>query len=155
MARIISEDSSVVWQWGRFVVLGILMGILYFLLVQMLEKYVVGPISCGGGSAVNCAQSYSVSGGIASILVAVGALFASIKLFVPRPLLVVVAATVLTFGLYGWVQGLFWLEALGWSALIYAVAFSLFCAIFQFRNVIVSIIVTVAILVAERIVLAL
>lgn len=155
MARILTDTDSIPWQWIRFAALGVVLGILYFVLSVMLERYVVGPVACGSGDPVRCLESTGVAGGIASIIVAVVGLFGAIRFYVPRPLLVVVGATIMTVGLSTWVNELFWLEALGWSALVYLLAYLLFVGIFQFRNLIASISVSIVIIVAERITLTL
>lgn len=155
MARILSDNNSVVLIWVRFVVLGIALGIFYFLLAAMLDKYVVSPAACSGGDPTRCVNSFAISSGISSVLTAVAGLFASIRFQAPRPLLLMIAVTVLTFGLGTWTSGMFWLEALGWSGLVYMLAFVLFTGIFQFRSLVASMIVTVVILVAGRIALTL
>ncbi len=156
MAKILSATETTLMVWGRVAGLGALFGIVLWLVSMALSQFVIEPLTCGiGGGAGQCSQALAVSSNVASVLMGAGAIFAGIWLRIARPLFVAISATLMLWQLASWVSGLFWLEALGWSALVGALAYLLFGWINRTQSIAVTIIVTVVIIVAEHVVLAL
>jgi len=49
-----------------------------------------------------------------------------VRLLIAQPLLIAVAALICLWSLASWTAGMFWLESLAWSALLYGLVYSLF-----------------------------
>lgn len=156
MARTILLSDSRVKITGRFALIGAALGVVLWLATLLLVNYVVQPLTCGiGGGAGQCSQALSIASGIAGVLVAAGAVVVSIRRRISRPVFVAVSATLFLWGLPIWVDGLYWLEALAWSALVGILAYLLFGWINRTQSIAVTIIATVVIIIAEHIALAL
>ena len=156
MAKIILLGDTRVRVAARLIALGAVFGIVLWLVTLALNNFVVEPITCGiSGGTGQCSQALSVAGGIAGVFVAAAAIFAGIWWRISRPIFVAVSATLLLWGLPLWVDGLFWLEALAWSALVGILAYLLFGWINRTQSIAVTLIVTIVIIIAEHIALAL
>ena len=156
MARLLPNVETAIEVWGRIAGLGVLFGAVLWLLSLGISQFVVEPLTCGitGGSS-QCIQALDVAGGIADILVVAGALFAGIWLRVARPTFVAISAGLMLWGLASWLSGLYWLEALGWSVLVGALVYLLFGWLNRRQSIALTLILTIVIIIAERIVLAL
>jgi len=156
MAQIFAANPSALRTTVTYIVIGAAVGAIYFLIYLLLQRYVVTPLSCGiSSSASQCARADVVAGGIATILAAVGGVAAGIRLTLARPLIVAVAVGVLTWGLATWTGGLHWLESAIWTIVLYILGYVLFGWINRYPAIIPVVIVTVVILVVERILLSL
>jgi hypothetical protein len=100
-------------------------------------------------------QAIDVAGGIATVLVAVAAIFVGLWWRLARPAFVAIAAALMLWGLASWLTGLFWVEAVVWSALVGALVYLLFSWLNRTQSIALTIILTALIVIAERIVLAL
>jgi hypothetical protein len=156
MAKILPNAETAIEVWGRIAGFGALFGIVLWLLSLGIAHFIVEPLTCGiGGGASQCSQAIDVAGGIATVLVAVAAIFVGLWWRLARPAFVAIAAALMLWGLASWLTGLFWVEAVVWSALVGALVYLLFSWLNRTQSIALTIILTAFIVIAERIVLAL
>lgn len=156
MARTLSEPDSPLRILLVFFGIGAALGLAHFLIGLMLSRYVIDPLVCGvAASAADCAASLAITDSITTILVAVGGLILAVRYGVARPLLVAATAGLFMWGLMTWTDGLPWIESLAWAMVLYAFAYALFGWINRYPIIGYAIVVSLVIVIAERIVLAL
>jgi len=125
-------DHAPVYTWWTVALLGVGLGIIYWLLAAFLQYVVLSPQLCGPVEGTACSSVGTLAGSISAIIVAVAGLFATIKIHTFRPLIVVVAVAITLWGLYDWTAGLFWLEGLLWCALLYGLGYLLYSLVTKF-----------------------
>jgi len=160
MAKVIIEDQTVLnraWvTWGRTIVLGAVVGLTYWLLTTLIGQYIIEPITCRQvTNAAACTNATALSGNIAAVLVAVLAIVGMVRLNIARPIIVAVASAALLWDLGAWTVGLFWLEAIAWSVLLYALVFALFGWITRYATLITSLVISLLFVIIIRIALVL
>lgn len=135
----------------RVAILGLGLGIGVWLLALLFNRFLIEPIFCANqASGGICADTEDVAGNIALILGAIGGVLGLVRLGVYRPMLVAIAVAISLWGLGGWLGGLVWYEALGWTALIYMVAYAAFAWLVRPRNFFVVLIMLLVLIVAAR-----
>jgi hypothetical protein len=156
MAKVIETDiesraigaSYSLWQ---IALVGVALGALYWCLTALIEHYIIDPIFCRSiSNALTCLNSTSISGDIATILVAAVGITVILRLYMARPLIIAVAVGASLWGLAMWTDGLVWGEAIGWSMLLYGLAYILFSWVARYARVIPALVVTILIIVAVR-----
>lgn len=160
MAQVIITDQQAnaesLAMWVRTIVLGALLGILFWLLSTLIGHYVIEPLYCRQAlNATLCTNSTEISGNIAAVLVAVAGVIAMVRIGAARPIVIAVATAALLWDLAAWTQGLFWLEAIAWGVLLYGLTFALFAWITRYASLLVTLIITVLIVIIIRIALVL
>lgn len=160
MAQVIITDQQVVstgWAaWGRTIAFGAITGIIFWLLTIIIGRYVVEPLVCRQViDATMCTNATSLAGNISAILAATLSVVVMVRAGIARPIIVVVATAALLWNLAAWTDGLFWLEALVWSAILYAAAFALFGWITRYVTLWVTLILSFLIVAIIRIALVL
>lgn len=156
MAQVIVEEPvalSKLWlTWRRTIVAGLIAGILFWVIATLLQNYVVVPLACRDiASASVCMTPAHTAGNLATIIIAIAATFALIKLNAARPIVIALASAAVLWNAFAWVDGLFWLEALAWSAVLYAVTYSLFSWIARYATAWLAVLLSVAIVLLIRI----
>lgn len=142
--------------WVRTIVLGAAIGLVFWILTVLIGRYVIEPLACGQVvNAALCADPKPLAGNIAAILVAVLGVIAMVRIGAARPIIVAVATAAILWQLGAWMSGLFWLEAIAWSVIIYALAYALFAWITRHALLWVTIVVSLVIVIFIRILLAL
>lgn len=160
MAQIIITDQQAVTEsyamWVRTVVLGAITGIVFWLLTILIARYIVDPIACGRlMNATLCVDSTPFAGNIAAILAAVVGVIAMVRIGAARPIVIAVASAALLWDLAAWTDGLFWLEAVAWSVMLYAAVYALFAWITRYANLWITVAISVLIVLIIRIALVL
>lgn len=160
MAQVIITDeqqnAESMRTWARTAVLGALAGLLFWLIALLLGHYVIEPLTCGQNmNAAVCSNATPLAGNIAAVLVAVAGIVAMVRLRAARPIVIAAASAALLWDLAFWTQGLFWLEAIGWSVLVYALSYALFAWITRYASVWVTIVLSLLLVVIIRIALVL
>lgn len=161
MAEVIQEERypqaiSTSFSWWQIALTGAAIGALYFLLTSLIGRFFIDPLYCKTAvEAAACANSVSISGNIASILVATVGLGVLVSLRVFRPIIVVGATAILLWGLSAWTVGLGWGEIVAWSALVYALAYVLFSWICRYSRTVSVVVVSLLVSVVARIVTSL
>lgn len=118
----------------RVVIVGACAGILLWVLGIVLDHYVVTPLLCRDGvDAALCVSAPDYAWYGAAIIAAAAALLALVRLFVFRPLLVVLGAVVATWRLWALVAPLPSLAQVAVLALLFALIYGLFSWIARVR----------------------
>jgi len=157
MAKIIKSevesqplDSS--YGLGRNISIGIFLGFFYWVLTIVIARYVIKPIFCSSESGVlTCLDSISIAGNIATILVMVIGIVMMVKMRMPRPLIIAVAAGAALWGLSSWTIGLSAVEIIFWNIVTYTLAYLLFSWISQYKKITPVIIITFIVILMVRI----
>jgi hypothetical protein len=160
MAQVIIEDREVVartWMmWGRTIILGALMGLIFWLVTVLVGRYAVEPLVCRQVvDAAMCTNATSLAGNISAVLVAALAIIAMVRIGVARPIIIAAATAAVLWNLSTWTMGLFWVEAIIWSVLLYALSYALFAWITRYVTLWVTIVISLVIVVIIRIAAAL
>lgn len=160
MARVITNEQSVVvepwWGKGYPAYIGVVAGLTWWVLTIIIRQYVVEPLACRDISSVaTCLNAFDISGNITAVLVAAIALFVLIRFLQPRPIIIVIASLIVLWGLAGMVNGLAWYWALGWSVVLYGLAYSLFAMIARIPLLWAAITASALIVLVTRVLLAL
>jgi len=160
MAQVIITDQQAVAEsyamWVRTIILGAVTGLIFWLLTIIVARYVIDPLACGRAfNAALCVDSTPLAGNIAAILAAVVSVIAMVRIGAARPIVIAVATAALLWDLGAWTDGLFWLEAVAWSVILYAAVFALFAWITRYANLLITIILSVLIVLIIRIALVL
>jgi len=160
MAQVIITDQEVVaesWaMWVRTVVLGAIIGLVFWVVSVLLARYVIEPLVCRQVvDAAMCTNATPIAGMITTVLVAVAGIVAMVRMGIARPIIVAVATAALLWDLSAWTQGLFWLEAVSWSIILYGLTFALFAWITRYASLLMTIILSVLVVLVIRIALVL
>ena len=155
MARVVEETYTVnhtLLAWVRLIGFGALVGVAYWLVALLIGRYIIEPLACRDlTSAAICLAPEELAGKVSAVLVATAAIFGMIRLRVVRPIIVAVASAALLWELSVILSGLFWLETLAWSVLLYAISYALFGWIARAWSALIAIIVAVVVVVVIRI----
>jgi hypothetical protein len=160
MAKVIITDQQVIIEsgamWARTIALGAAVGLIFWILAVLIGRYVVEPIACGATlNAEICLDTKPLSGMIAAVLAAAIGVIAMVRIGAARPIVVAVAAAAILWPLGGWASGLFWLETLGWSVLLYALTYALFAWITRHDRLWLTIVVSLGLVIVVRLIAAL
>lgn len=160
MAKVVITDKQVIshsWAvWIQTLIIGAVTGLIFWLLTVIVARYAIDPLVCGKMfDAVLCTDSTPLAGHIATILAAVIGLVTMVRISVVRPIVVAVAAAALLWNLAVWTNGLFWLEAVAWSIILYTLVYALFTWITRYASLLVTIILSLLIVLVIRIALVL
>lgn len=132
MAKVIdnsyrNEVGVAIYSWWRVALIGAAIGALYVLATYLIGKYAIDPLFCGNSlNAVACANSVTLSGNVATVIVGLIGLAVLVWLRTSRPLIIVLASALVAWGLSTWTNGLSLTETLIWSVGVYALTYTLF-----------------------------
>lgn len=162
MAKVIKEETiqaqviSPVYSPWHIAAVGAALGAAYWALTALIDYFIISPVFCrSAGNTLVCINSVSVSGDIATILVAVIGIALMIRLRIMQPLIIAVASAAVLWGLGGWTNGLAWGEIVAWSALLYGLSYLLFSWISRYTRIVPVLIYIIAIVLTIRIILVL
>jgi len=157
MAKVIERDvqsqeisgSYPIW---KSIIIGVASGLLFWLLVFLLENFVITPLFCNSiGGATACANKLMISGNIATILVALAGVVAMVRLHMIQPLIVAVTTAAALWGLAQWTGGLPIWEIIIWSVLMYLLAYLLFSWVVRYDRIWPVVVIILIIVMAIRI----
>lgn len=157
MAKVLrlDDEAGVVstYEWLYVLFTGVTIGVLYVGITALIQQYVIEPLYCRSviDSAI-CTNSLSVSGNIATILVGLAALGLFVRLRVFRPIIIVVAAAAMLWGLAGWTAGLSGFEIVASSAILYGLAYLMVSWICRYQNTIPVLLAVLFIVAGSRLV---
>lgn len=161
MAKVIVDKQERVvkpwWDQTRIIVIGAGLGLGWWVLAALLNRYVIEPLACRDISvnASACVDSYGVAGNVALILISLIGLIILIRGLHRFPVVISIASTALLWGLGGYLSGLSWIEALGWSVFLFAAVYGLFSLVTRLRVLGWVLIASLVIVVAIRLLLLL
>lgn len=157
MAKIIRDDDQAtvisVYERWYVVITGVIIGIFYVGFTSLIQQYIIEPLYCKSviDSAI-CTNSLEVSGNIATILVALAALGLFIRLRVFRPIVIVVAAAALLWGLAGWTAGLSGFEIVASSAILYSLSYLMISWICRHQSTVTVLLAVMFIVAGSRLI---
>lgn len=141
MAKVVESKQEVVaksW-WGEYKIIPIAIGValLWWVLWLVLKRYVLNmPMTAGS---------------VAVVLSTVAATLVLVRSRVARPLIVTLGGAAVLWTLGGILNGLWWLESIGWAVGLFIVSYGLFYLIAHIRKLWLS--VVTAVLVASILVI--
>lgn len=161
MAKVIVDDmhQTVVnsaYSWWRLALIGAVIGGLFWSLTWLVVHFIINPLFCSADvNALACSNSVGLSGNIANVLVATIGIGILVKFRIMRPLVIVVAAAAVLWGLAGWTDGFTWGEIVFWNVLLYSLTYLLFSWISRYNRSLPVLIAVLFVVMAARIVLTL
>jgi hypothetical protein len=129
--------------------LGIVLGGLSWLISALIDRFIAGALLCGSNGPT-CESSTLVAGNAAIVLVAIGGLLGLVRLGIYRPLLVVIAAAIVLWGISGFTLGMQWYEAMAWTVLFTAIVYTAFAWLVRPRFFLFAIILVLIVVVLAR-----
>lgn len=115
--------------------IGFVMGLLFWLLTMYIGRFT---------------GSTTIPGDVATILVATVATVVMVRLNMIRPLLVTLAVAISLWGLAGWIRGMVWFEAIGWSIGLYLLGYVLFSWLVRYAKVVPVVVAVVTVVLTVR-----
>lgn len=126
----------------KVAVTGVIAGILIPLVSMLLANYFIEPVFCHGGDNFSiCSSGGVIANHVAAVLVGIAVFTVLNQWLVYRALLIVLAVTVVMWGLQKFAGPLTtgnWLEYYLFSALLYGLGYSCFYWLLRMRNFIAS-----------------
>ncbi len=158
MAKVVVDEQQVIvkpwWDRSRIGMIGLAIGLGWWVLTALLRKYVIEPLACRDLSVANaCIDSLSVAGDIAIVIITLLGIVALVRSFYHRPLLIAVASGAVLWGLGGFVAGLAWYESLLWAAFLFTASYTLFSLVARIKVLWLAVVVAVGIVVVIRLLL--
>lgn len=145
------------WQeWLRIVLIGAVVGLLYWVVTVLLARYVIEPLTCRElTDAMQCLNAGTMAGNVATVITGLIAVAFMVNLRVTQPVIIAAGSAAVLWGLGVWTSGLWWLEAIAWSILLYSLCFGLFAWIGRSVRMVSAIIISVLVILIIRIALVL
>lgn len=151
-----SQTVGASYSFWQMLMIGIIVGVLFWCFTIMIERYVIDPVYCKSQlDASVCLDAKSISGNVAAIIAGLVGVVAMVRFSMARPLLIVLASIVTLWGLVDWLEGLTWGEAIAWSALLYGLAYVSFSWIARYTRIIPVLVTMVIVIVGVRVVIGL
>lgn len=159
MAKVIQDTHSVVvepwWAKGKIVLIGLSMGLLWWVLTGLLRQFIIEPLACRNlSSATACVDSLGVSGNVAMVLVAVLGVAVLVRLVLHRPIIVTLGTAVVLWGLGSLLSGLPGYVVILSSVVLFTLSYALFYLVARIQWLWLSLIVALVIAVAVRLIVA-
>ena len=161
MAKVIVEKEETVvvqtWQpWVRVIGTGAVVGFAAWVITSLLARYVIEPLTCRDlANAAMCLNATPIAGNVAAIIAGLLGVLALVRFGIARPIILAVATAALLWDVAAWTAGLFWLETIGWTILLYALSYLLFAWVARYSRLWVVLVVSILIVVIIRIALVL
>ena len=148
-----TQNISTVGPWYEVALVGAMLGVLLWGLTELLNRFIITAIFCQStADTINmCANTYSISGNVSTVLIAVIGMFALVRFKTPRPMLVALAMAVALWGLADWTRGLGWVEIIAWNMLLYVLGYSLFAKIVRYEKLVPVLIIVLVVLAIIRV----
>lgn len=113
-------------QINRIILLGIIIGVVGWLLSFFIHQFILSPLYCGVSSGRQCLGVVDEAGNVASVIVGFLGLLGLVKLGTYRPLLVVLSVVFSLWGLGDLTAGLVWYESILWWTGLYVLSYLTF-----------------------------
>jgi hypothetical protein len=160
MAKIIQGQQQVIvepwWGRARIVVIGLGLGLGWWILASILKQYIVEPLACRDLSTASaCVDAFGVAGSIAAIIIAIAGVLILIRALQPRPIVIALATGVLLWDLGAFLNGLAWWETLLWSLFFYGASYVLFWLSARINSTALSLVSAAVVVIIIRLLLIL
>lgn len=128
---------------------GVIVGVLGTVLGKLLDQFIISPALCRSASEAVCNTSEVTSFHVAGVIAAIVAVVMLVNLSVYRPLLVAIAATIGTWGIYGGIlTTLNWPWALALLVVVNVLAYLAFSWMLRIYNLPIALLLTALVVVA-------
>jgi len=129
---------------------GLVTGVVTMGAALLMNRYVFGAVLCRGSGGGDCTQAPLYAVIIAVVIGSIlgTALLARMRIF--RPMFVVLATAVALWGVHFWLFSATWYWTLAAAAILYALAYGAFTWIARIRSFLLSLVLTVALVIAIR-----
>lgn len=131
--------------------LGASLGIVSWILTQLIRQIVFVPLFCGDPASSMCVGATGSAGVIALIVTTIVGLLGLVRLGVYRPLLIALASAVSLWGIAIWVGNLLWFEAIAWSIVLFAVSYVVLTWLVRPRAFVLAVGLVIAVVLLARI----
>lgn len=131
--------------------LGAGLGLFSWVVTMLVRQIIFVPLFCGDPANGACVEATGGAGVVALIITAIVGLLGLVRLAIYRPLLVSLATAISLWSLGSWISGMFWLEAIAWSVILYALSYVLFTWLVRPRSFVLAVGLTVAVVLLARI----
>lgn len=131
----------------RVALLGLGIGAIAWALTLGLGQFIIGPIFCPNNT---CESTSVISGNIVLVVTAIAAMLAMVRLGVYRPMLIAIAVVATLWSMGGWLSGIVWYEALGWSSLMFMAAYTAYAWLVRPRNFFIVLVILLLLIVGIR-----
>jgi len=135
-SRVESRTVSSYFPLIPTVIVGMILGILFWGLNSLIGRFT---------------GSVTISGDIATVLVATVGLIVMVTMRIGRPIVIILSSAATLWGLATWTVGLSLSEAIVWEVALYALAYVLFSWISRFSRAVPVLITIITIVVIARI----
>jgi hypothetical protein len=132
----------------RVALLGLGLGAVTWVVSFLMSKFATGPMFCPGGGT--CEAGDAIAGNVTLVLASVVGMLVLVRQGVYRPMLIVIAAALTLWNIGGWLSGIVWYEAIGWSALIYMVTYVAYAWLVRLKNFVIVLVVLAALIIFVR-----
>ena len=148
MAKVVIQPTgdryvSGAYNWLKIAAIGAGLGLLTWVFAWLLGNFVIDPLLCRDSALQACGKSGTVAGNLAIIVTAILGAVTLIRLHVRHSLWVVLAVVLSFWGLSSLTESIGWVEALAWTAGLFAVAYVLFTWVIRLRSTIVAVILVI------------
>ena len=138
----------------RAVVTGAGVGLIVALVYFLMNKFVFGAVMCRPQSMTQCAQAPMYAYAVATVVGIIAGVAALVRMRIYRPLLAVLAAAIALWGVHTLLANVVWYWALVVAMLMFGVAYGLFAWLARIRSFILALVVTIAVVVIMRLLIA-
>lgn len=146
-ASVVSMSNS---ELINILIIGGIAGLLVWGLGFLLNRFVFDAYLCQNEVSNQCAYAKNYAAGLAALIVSFGALGALVRFRVYRPLLVLIAAVLSTWGVVQLSWNFTWYLGVLVAILMYALAFGAFSWVARIRDFWITLIVAVVLVLIVR-----
>lgn len=155
MAKVVIQPTgdryvSGAYNWLTIAAIGAGLGVLTWIVAWLLGSFVVDPLLCRDSALQACGNSGTVAGNLAIIATAILGAVTLIRLHIRHSLWVVLAVVLSFWGLHSLTESLSWIEALAWTAGLFALGYVLFTWVIRLRSTTVAVVLVIALALAFR-----
>jgi hypothetical protein len=137
-------------QMVQIALLGVGVGLIMWIVTLIVRQVILVPLFCGDPTNGLCVGATGFAGGIATIIAGFAGLLGLVRIGVFRPMLVVLAAAIVLWGLSDWIAYMPWFEAIAWSVLLYALCYVMLGWIVRLRAFVPAMIVVLVVVILAR-----
>lgn len=142
--------------FAGIVFVGALVGLGVMGLSFVFREFIVKPWMCGSIDAFAlCSNGGSIALNAATVVVGIVGTIILVRMSTYRPLLIAMAAAISLWGANAWLGAMSWYEMTSWLVVMYAAAYGIFAWILRIYNFPLAFALTIACVIAARVVLQL
>lgn len=135
----------------RALMAGVGVGVVGWLLTLFFKNVVIANIFCRSADTFTiCSNGGTIAWNIAFVIVALASVFVLMRTNMYRPLLIVLAAVAVLWGIGTWLLPMAWWQGLLWSGVLFGLAYALFAWLAAHTVFAVSLISTIVVVVLVR-----